>query len=108
MRKIKIVTDSSCDLNSEIIQKYNIEIVPLNVSFGDKIYEDGYIEKSEFYEMMDNMSYDNKTICSDGITLDGTTFSNSGVRGIASGSTNGTISVESVTRLPSMLVSLGR
>ncbi len=63
MRKIKIVTDSSCDLNSEIIQKYNIEIVPLNVSFGDKIYEDGYIEKSEFYEMMDKSPVLPKTSC---------------------------------------------
>ena len=61
MKKIKIVTDSSCDLNNEIIQKYNIKVVPLNVSFGDKIYEDGYIENSEFYEMMDKSPFLPKT-----------------------------------------------
>ncbi len=34
MKKIRIVTDSSCDLNNEIAEKYNIEIVPLNIAFG--------------------------------------------------------------------------
>lgn len=63
MRKIKIVTDSSCDLNNEIIRKYNIEIVPLNVAFGDKIYEDGDIEKAQFYEMMDKSPVLPKTSC---------------------------------------------
>lgn len=32
MKKIRIVTDSSCDLNKDIVEKYNIEIVPLNVA----------------------------------------------------------------------------
>ena len=41
MKNIKIVTDSSCDLNKDIIDRYNIEIVPLNVAFGDDIYVDG-------------------------------------------------------------------
>ena len=44
MKKIRIVTDSSCDLNKDIVEKYNIEIVPLNVAFGDDIYTDGEIE----------------------------------------------------------------
>ena len=35
MKKIRIVTDSSCDLNKDIVEKYNIEIVPLNVAFGE-------------------------------------------------------------------------
>ena len=63
MRNIKIVTDSSCDLNNEIVTKYNIEIVPLNVAFGDKIYEDGDIGKDEFYEMMDKSPVLPKTSC---------------------------------------------
>ena len=29
MNKIKIVTDSSCDLNKDIIEKYNIKVVYL-------------------------------------------------------------------------------
>ena len=63
MRKIRIVTDSSCDLNKDIAEKYNIEIVPLNVAFGDDMYEDGEIEKPEFYNMMDNSPVLPKTSC---------------------------------------------
>ena len=40
MNNIRIITDSSCDLNKDIIEKYNIEIVPLNVAFSDDIYTD--------------------------------------------------------------------
>ncbi len=63
MRKIRIVTDSSCDLNKEIAEKYNIEIVPLNVAFGDDMYADGEIEKAEFYKMMANSPVLPKTSC---------------------------------------------
>ena len=63
MRKIRIVTDSSCDLNKDIAEKYNIEIVPLNVAFGDDMYQDGDIEKAEFYKMMDNSPVLPKTSC---------------------------------------------
>ncbi|EPY2275752.1 DegV family protein [Clostridium sporogenes] len=41
MEKIKIITDSTADLPKDIIQKYNIEVIPLFVSFGDKVYKDG-------------------------------------------------------------------
>nr|WP_317331419.1 DegV family protein [uncultured Romboutsia sp.] len=63
MRKIRIVTDSSCDLNKDIAEKYNIEIVPLNVAFGDDMYADGEIEKAEFYKMMANSPVLPKTSC---------------------------------------------
>lgn len=63
MKKIRIVTDSSCDLNKDIIERYNIEIVPLNVAFGDDIYADGELEKDNFYKMMDNFSELPKTSC---------------------------------------------
>lgn len=63
MKKIKIVTDSSCDLNNEIAEKYNIEIVPLNIVFGDDIYADGEIEKAEFYKMMADSPVLPKTSC---------------------------------------------
>ncbi|MFN8605881.1 MAG: DegV family protein, partial [Romboutsia timonensis] len=63
MKKIRIVTDSSCDLNKDIVEKYNIEIVPLNVAFGDDIYTDGEIEKDEFYKMMANSPVLPKTSC---------------------------------------------
>lgn len=63
MKKIKIITDSSCDLNKDIIEKYNINIVPLNVSFGEDTYIDGELDKSEFYERMRNSKELPKTSC---------------------------------------------
>lgn len=41
MEKIKIITDSTCDLNKEVIEKYDIEVIPLVVNFGEESYLDG-------------------------------------------------------------------
>ena len=38
---IKIVSDSTCDLSKELIEKYNIQIVPLHILLGGKEYLDG-------------------------------------------------------------------
>ena len=38
---IKIVTDSTCDLPREFVEKYDIKVVPLSVNFGDDSYLDG-------------------------------------------------------------------
>ncbi len=40
-RKIKITADSTCDLNSGILRKLDIETIPLHVIYGDKSYDDG-------------------------------------------------------------------
>ena len=50
-------------ITKDIVEKYNIEIVPLNVAFGDDIYTDGEIEKDEFYKMMANSPVLPKTSC---------------------------------------------
>ena len=63
MNKIRIITDSSCDLNKELVDKYNITIVPLNVSFGDDSYIDGEIDKEEFYRRMSSSKELPKTSC---------------------------------------------
>lgn len=39
--KIKISSDSTCDLSKELIEKYDIGIIPLSVILGDKVYSDG-------------------------------------------------------------------
>ncbi len=39
--KIRITADSTCDLSRELIEKYNVEIVPLLVVKGDKTLRDG-------------------------------------------------------------------
>jgi DegV family protein with EDD domain len=41
MQKIKIITDSTCDLNKDIIERYNIEVLPLLVKIDDETYKDG-------------------------------------------------------------------
>ena len=39
--KIKILSDSTCDLSSELLSKYDITLVPLTVVKGDQQYKDG-------------------------------------------------------------------
>ncbi len=39
--KIKITADSTCDINEEIVKKYNFSLMPLNIIFEDNIYRDG-------------------------------------------------------------------
>lgn len=40
-RKIIISSDSTCDLSPELIEHYQIRILPMGVSLGDEIYHDG-------------------------------------------------------------------
>ncbi len=48
--KIKITSDSTCDLGKEIIAKYNIGIFSLCVILGDKTYKDGEISPQEIFD----------------------------------------------------------
>ncbi|MBN2173478.1 MAG: DegV family EDD domain-containing protein [Bacteroidales bacterium] len=49
-----LVTDSTCDLPQEIIEKYQIHIVPLTVHFEKDFYLDSItITPSEFYKLME-------------------------------------------------------
>lgn len=41
MRKVKIITDSTNDLSKEILLKYDIDVIPLHVDFGEESYRDG-------------------------------------------------------------------
>ncbi|EGT5618747.1 DegV family protein [Clostridium perfringens] len=41
MNKIKIITDSTCDLSKEIIEKYDIDVMPMLINFGEESYLDG-------------------------------------------------------------------
>lgn len=54
MEKIKIITDSTADLPREIIEKYDIEILPLLVNINGKQYLDGIdMKTSELLGLMD-------------------------------------------------------
>lgn len=45
--KVKIISDSTCDLSPELLQKYDISIVPLYVIMGDRTLKDGIEVKPE-------------------------------------------------------------
>ncbi len=53
MSKIHIVTDSTCDLSQEEIEKLGIHVVPLSIQMGGNTYIDGVdIQPDEFLEKM--------------------------------------------------------
>jgi fatty acid-binding protein DegV len=39
--RVKITSDSTCDLSNEIINKYNIKITPLYITYGNESFRDG-------------------------------------------------------------------
>jgi DegV family protein with EDD domain len=50
---IKIVTDSTCDLPQDLLQKFGIKLVPLYINFGDQGYLDGEeLTRQEFYQRL--------------------------------------------------------
>lgn len=53
MPKIHIVTDSTADLKPDMIEKYNLHVVPLNIQIDGKSYLDRVdLEPKSFLEMM--------------------------------------------------------
>lgn len=38
---VKIISDSTCDLSSELLQKYEVSVLPLHVILGESEFEDG-------------------------------------------------------------------
>ena len=47
MSNIKIIADSTCDLSKELLEQYDISIIPLCINMGDKSYKDGMDITSE-------------------------------------------------------------
>ncbi|MBE5794975.1 MAG: DegV family protein [Clostridiales bacterium] len=55
---VKIISDSTCDLSQELLERYDIAVLPLQVTLGDESYEDGVnITVDEIYQWAD----ENKT-----------------------------------------------
>ena len=51
MNKIKIVTDSTCDLPLQMVKENNIAVVPLKIHFGEQTYYEGIdLTPDSFYE----------------------------------------------------------
>ena len=54
MEKIKIITDSTADLSKELYEKYDIEVLPLLINFGEESYLDGVeITPQEVFERIE-------------------------------------------------------
>ena len=52
--KVKIVSDSTCDLSPELIQKYDVAILPLYVLIGDQMRKDGVeVTPEDIYSYVD-------------------------------------------------------
>lgn len=52
---IALVTDSTCDLSAELLEFYQINVVPLNLIFGDNHYLDKVtLQPDQFYELLEN------------------------------------------------------
>ena len=52
---IKIVTDSTSDLDKDTAKNLSVEVVPLNVHFGDEVYKDGIeINSDDFFDKLIN------------------------------------------------------
>lgn len=50
MQKIALISDSSCDLNSETRKKHNVHLIPTRLIYSDREYRDGIdITPSEMY-----------------------------------------------------------
>ncbi len=53
---IKIMADSTCDLSQEIIEKYDIDLAPLTITFEGRTYRDRLdIKPDEFYAIIEEL-----------------------------------------------------
>lgn len=51
--KIALVTDSTCDLPQELLDRYQINMLPLNINFGERHYLDKItIQPDQFYSLL--------------------------------------------------------
>jgi uncharacterized protein len=53
--KIALVTDSTCDLPEEILEKHQIQMIPLNLHFGKSSFLDRVtMQPEQFYKLLDS------------------------------------------------------
>ncbi|MBQ9156906.1 MAG: DegV family protein [Eubacterium sp.] len=59
---IRIISDSTCDLSPELLERYDVTILPLHILMGEKEYEDGIgITPDEIYAWSDQTGQVPKT-----------------------------------------------
>lgn len=56
-KKIRFVTDSTCDIPDQLVKKWNIEIVPSYINIGDESYADDgvQLDREDFYKRLPTM-----------------------------------------------------
>ena len=51
--KVRIVTDSTNDLPAELVDEYDINVIPMYVNFGERSFQDGIdITRQDFYTQL--------------------------------------------------------
>jgi len=59
---VKIISDSTCDLSQELLERYGIDLLPLHIILGEKDYEDGRgVTPDEIYRWSDETRQSPKT-----------------------------------------------
>ena len=54
MQKVKVLSDSTCDLSKELLEEYSIDTVPLNILMGEASYKDGVdVTSKEIFDWSD-------------------------------------------------------
>ncbi len=53
---IKIVTDSTADIPKPLLERYDIQVVPINIQFGHETYEEGItIDRPTFFQRLEEV-----------------------------------------------------
>ena len=53
MPKIKIISDSACDLSPALLSRYQIEIIPFYINLGERTLQDGIdIRPADIYDFV--------------------------------------------------------
>ncbi len=59
---VKVIADSTCDLSKELLERYNVAILPLHILLGEDEYEDGVtITREEIFAWSDKHKTTPKT-----------------------------------------------
>ena len=59
--KIKIISDSTCDLSPELIARYDIDVIPLHIILGEEDHLDGTLSPDDIYRWSDENRQSPKT-----------------------------------------------
>lgn len=51
--KIAISAESTCDLSQELIERYDVKVIPFHVTLGDNTFKDGELTTEEIFKYVD-------------------------------------------------------